>query len=135
MTDELTTGASANADNAAANEDNGSMGNDTQTSLNTQTQTTGDDWHTQLSEEYRNHPSIQKFSDVNGIAKSYLSLESLMGQEKVPVPKSADDTNAWNIVHKAFGVPDVERVTVSHRNGEGAAVGGRACHDDRQIVA
>lgn len=105
MTEELTTGASANADNAAANENNGA-GNDTQTSLQTQSQNTGNDWHTQLSEEYRNHPSIQKFSDVNGMAKSYLSLESLMGQEKVPVPKSADDTNAWNIVHKAFGVPE-----------------------------
>lgn len=107
MTEELTTGASAtNADNAAANENANAGANDTNTSLNADTKPTGDNWHTQLSEEYRNHPSIQKFSDVNGMAKSYLSLESLMGQEKVPVPKNTDDANAWAIVHKAFGVPE-----------------------------
>lgn len=63
-------------------------------------------WYSNLSEEYRNHPSIQKFNDVNGMAKSYLSLESLMGQEKIPVPKGADDTNAWQLYHKAFNVPE-----------------------------
>lgn len=63
-------------------------------------------WYSSLSEEYRNHPSIQKFSDANGLAKSYLSLESLMGRDKIPVPKDANDLNAWNIFNKAFGVPD-----------------------------
>lgn len=65
-----------------------------------------DNWYSSLNEEYRNHPSIQKFTDVNGMAKSYLSLESLMGQEKIPVPKGADDINAWNMYNKAFGVPE-----------------------------
>ena len=63
-------------------------------------------WYSNLSEEYRNHPSIQKFNDVNGMAKSYLSLESLMGQEKIPVPKGADDFNAWQVFNKAFNVPE-----------------------------
>lgn len=63
-------------------------------------------WYSSLSEEFRNHPSIQKFNDVNGMAKSYLSLESLMGQEKIPIPKGADDVNAWNLYNKAFGVPE-----------------------------
>ena len=63
-------------------------------------------WYSSLSEEYRNHPSIQKFTDVNGMAKSYLSLESMMGQEKIPVPKNADDANAWALYNKAFGVPE-----------------------------
>ena len=51
----------------------------------------GEQWYSNLSEEYRNHPSIQKFTDANGLAKSYLGLESLMGRDKVPVPKGADD--------------------------------------------
>ena len=63
-------------------------------------------WYSGLSEEYKNHPSIQKFSDANGLAKSYLSLESLMGRDKIPVPKGADDINAWNIYNKTFNVPD-----------------------------
>ncbi len=69
-------------------------------------ETQGDKWYSSLSEEYRNHPSIQKFTDVNGMAKSYLSLESMMGQEKIPVPKGAEDTNAWALYNKAFGVPE-----------------------------
>lgn len=72
----------------------------------TETQTTTDTWANSLSEEYRNHPSIQKFTDPNGLAKSYLSLESMMGQEKIPVPKGADDTNAWGMYRKAFNVPE-----------------------------
>lgn len=63
-------------------------------------------WYSSLSEEYKNHPSIQKFTDANGLAKSYLSLESLMGRDKIPVPKGADDVNAWGFYNKAFNVPD-----------------------------
>lgn len=66
----------------------------------------GEQWYSNLSEEYRNHPSIQKFTDANGLAKSYLGLESLMGRDKVPVPKGADDATAWSIYNKAFNVPD-----------------------------
>lgn len=72
----------------------------------TETQTQAGTWVNSLSEEYRNHPSIQKFTDPNGLAKSYLSLESMMGQEKIPVPKGADDTNAWGMYRKAFNVPE-----------------------------
>lgn len=63
-------------------------------------------WYSELNEEYRNHPSIQKFSDANGLAKSYLSLESLMGRDKIPVPKDAEDITAWGFYNKAFNVPD-----------------------------
>ena len=63
-------------------------------------------WYEGLSEEYKNHPSIQKFQDANGLAKSYLSLESMIGQEKIPVPKNKDDANAWAVYNKAFGVPE-----------------------------
>ncbi len=63
-------------------------------------------WYSSLNEDYRNHPSIQKFQDVNGLAKSYLSLESMMGQEKIPVPKGDDDINAWSMYKKAFDVPE-----------------------------
>lgn len=63
-------------------------------------------WYSGLNEEYRNHPSIQKFTDANGLAKSYLSLESLMGRDKVPVPKGADDVTAWGLYNKAFNVPE-----------------------------
>ncbi len=76
----------------------------TQTADNAQP--TNENWYSTLSEEYRNHPSIQKFNDANGLAKSYLNLESMMGQEKIPVPKGVDDSNAWGLYRKAFNVPE-----------------------------
>jgi hypothetical protein len=63
-------------------------------------------WYSSLNDEYRNHPSIQKFSDANGLAKSYLSLESLMGRDKIPVPKDDNDVNAWQMYNKAFNIPN-----------------------------
>lgn len=77
-------------------------------------------WYSSLSEEYRNHPSIQKFNDANGLAKSYLSLESLMGRDKVPVPKDENDVMAWEKYNKAFGVPDNAKDYKFTINGEDA---------------
>ena len=81
----------------------------TETSVNTgnvEANESTETWYSNLNEEYRNHPSIQKFTDCNGLAKSYLSLESMMGQEKIPVPKDETDANAWSLYHKAFNIPE-----------------------------
>ena len=96
MTESLTTGVSGNTDNTQPTGQTGTG----------EGQEGGEKWYDSLNEEYRNHPSIQKFQDVNGMAKSYLSLESMIGQEKIPIPKSADDVNAWNVYRKAFNVPE-----------------------------
>ena len=57
--------------------------------------------------EFANHPSIQKFgNDPNKLAKSYLSLESMMGQGRVAIPKDDEDANAWGLYDKAFGIPE-----------------------------
>ena len=76
--------------------------------VSTQDVTTTDEgkWYDSLNDEYKNHPSIQKFQDANGMAKSYLSLETMLGQEKIPVPKNAQDSNAWALYRKAFDVPE-----------------------------
>lgn len=59
-----------------------------------------------LSSEYSSHPSIVKFNgDVNNLAKSYLSLEQLMGQGRVAIPKDGNDTVAWEAYDKAFNIP------------------------------
>lgn len=69
--------------------------------------TGGTDFSSALSVEYQNNPSITKFGgDVNKLAKSYLSLESLMGQGRVAIPKDDNDANAWGLYDKAFGVPE-----------------------------
>lgn len=69
--------------------------------------TTGFDFASALSAEYQENPSITKFGgDVNKMAKSYLSLESLMGQGRVAIPKDENDANAWGLYDKSFGVPE-----------------------------
>lgn len=37
---------------------------------------------------------------------SHRELEKMLGGEKIPVPKSADDKAAWDLVHKALGRPE-----------------------------
>ena len=37
---------------------------------------------------------------------SHRELEKMLGGEKIPVPKSADDKVAWDLVHKALARPD-----------------------------
>ena len=53
---------------------------------------------------------MQKFPDTregfNEAVKSHLSLEQMLGHEKVPIPKGDDDKEGWNRLSKALGVPD-----------------------------
>lgn len=92
---------------------------DTQTQTQDTTQTTTQDttkqapafsWKNQLPPDYANAPTMQKFEDnKDGFAKaiqSHLLLEKLLGHEKVPVPKDANDTAAWDIFSKAMKIPE-----------------------------
>lgn len=67
-------------------------------------------WKTQLPADYAGSPSMQKFPDTKEgfteVAKSYLNLEKLLGNEKVPIPKDANDLAAKAIFNKALGIPD-----------------------------
>lgn len=67
-------------------------------------------WKSKLSADFAGTPTMQKFSDdqagFNEAVKSHLSLERLLGHEKVPVPKGPDDKAAWDIFSKAMGIPD-----------------------------
>lgn len=75
------------------------------TTETTTTTDSGFNFNSALSAEYQDHPSIQKFNgDVNNLAKSYLSLEQMMGQGRVAIPKDADDQVAWDMYDKAFKV-------------------------------
>ena len=67
-------------------------------------------WKSQLSPDFANSATMQKFSDdksgFNEAVKSHLSLEQLLGHEKVPIPKGQDDVEGWNRFSKAMGIPD-----------------------------
>ena len=67
-------------------------------------------WKAQLPADLANSPTMKKFQDTKeGFAEavnSHLLLEKLLGYEKVPIPKSKDDTVAWGIFSKAMGIPE-----------------------------
>lgn len=103
MTEEMTT------DPSAGQPSEGLGGNTSQTF----------DFSSALSSEYKDNPSITKFGgDVNKLSKSYLELQSLMGQGRVAIPKDENDGVAWGLYDKAFGVPDTAEAY--ELTGEGA---------------
>jgi hypothetical protein len=69
-------------------------------------------WKSNLAPDFANSPTMQKFSDdkagFNEAVKSHLSLEQMLGHEKVPVPKGGfnEDKEGWDRFSKAMGVPD-----------------------------
>lgn len=76
----------------------------------TQTQPMAFDWKSNITPDLANSPMMQKFPNtkegLNEAIKSHLSLEKLLGHEKVPVPKGADDIEGWNAFSKAFKIPE-----------------------------
>ena len=67
-------------------------------------------WKSFLAPDFANSPTLKPYADTkdgfNDVVKSHLSLEKLLGNEKVPIPKSKDDAAAWAIFSKAMGIPD-----------------------------
>jgi len=73
-----------------------------------------------LSDEYRENPALQSFKDAdnNAIAKAFIDTKSLVGREKVPLPKEGDaddQTRFWTAIGKPaesnlYSDPDVKPV-------------------------
>lgn len=62
-------------------------------------------WRDSLPEDIKANPTLSKFETVEGMAKSYVNLERMLGGEKVPIPKDGDQ-EAWDRFYKAGGRPD-----------------------------
>lgn len=67
-------------------------------------------WKQGLRSDLRDSPLMTKFDDTmdgfNKAIESHANLEKLIGQDKVPIPKDANDREAWARFNKAMGVPD-----------------------------
>lgn len=67
-------------------------------------------WKSGINTDLRNSPLLQKFEDtpegLNKALESHANLEKLLGHEKVPIPKDANDVEGWNRFSKAMGIPD-----------------------------
>ncbi len=63
-------------------------------------------WYDNLSEDVRNNPTIQKYNTQEDAHKAHLELASMLGHEKVALPKDENDTVAIEAFNRAIGVPD-----------------------------
>lgn len=63
-------------------------------------------WRDGLRDDLKNSPTVQKYKDLNEFVEAHNSLNKLLGHEKVPIPKGPDDTEGWDRLNKALGVPE-----------------------------
>ena len=67
-------------------------------------------WKSSLSTDLQGSPLIGKFEDtpegLNAAFTSHNNLETLLGHEKVPIPKGPDDSEGWDRFSRAMGIPD-----------------------------
>jgi hypothetical protein len=71
-------------------------------------------WRDRLPEDLRNHDTLSKFDTEEGLAKSYINLERMLGGDKIPVPKDPEDKEAWDRYYAAGGRPaDPEKYVIN----------------------
>lgn len=63
-------------------------------------------WRDGIGEEYRNHPSLKDYKDLNGLAKSHINLQSMLGRDKVPLPKEDAPKEEWDAFYSKLGRPE-----------------------------
>lgn len=62
-------------------------------------------WRDSLPEELRTNASLEKFSDVSTLAKSYINAESMIGKDKMVVPGANTTEEEWSDIYNKLGRP------------------------------
>ena len=63
------------------------------------------DWKANLSDEVRADKSLENIKDIEGLAKSYVHAQKLVGADKIPVPNKYATEDDWNAVYEKLGRP------------------------------
>ena len=63
-------------------------------------------WRDSLPEDIRNDPSLQSFKDVDGLAKSYIHAQKMVGSEKTSIPRDDWTDSDWAGHYDKLGRPD-----------------------------
>ena len=79
---------------------------ETKPEVTTTTTTTTSSWKESISEQYRNDPNIEKFTEIDALAKSYINATKMIGQDKVVIPTNNSTEEAWNDVYDKLGRPE-----------------------------
>jgi len=71
----------------------------------TETPETNIDWKANLSDEIKSDKSLENIKDIEGLAKSYVHAQKLVGSDKIPVPNKYATEDDWNAVYEKLGRP------------------------------
>ena len=63
-------------------------------------------WKESISEEFRSDPSIEKFTEIDALAKSYINATKMIGQDKVVIPNNNSTDDQWSEVYSKLGRPE-----------------------------
>lgn len=63
-------------------------------------------WRDNLPEDIKNDPSLSSFKDVEGLAKSYVHSQKMIGAEKMPTPREDWSESDWEAFYSKTGRPD-----------------------------
>ena len=76
------------------------------TEIKTEATTSTSSWKDSISEEYRADPNIEKFTEIDALAKSYINATKMIGQDKVAIPNNNSTEDQWNEVYAKLGRPE-----------------------------
>ena len=79
---------------------------DTPVSPTTEQPVAAKSWKEAISQEFRNDPNIEKFTEIDALAKSYINATKMIGQDKVAVPNKNSTEDQWNEVYNKLGRPE-----------------------------
>jgi hypothetical protein len=79
---------------------------ETKPEVSTTTTTTTSSWKDSISEAYRNDPNIEKFTEIDALAKSYINATKMIGQDKVVIPTNNSTEEHWDEVYAKLGRPE-----------------------------
>jgi len=79
---------------------------ETKPEVSTTTTITTSSWKDSISEAYRNDPNIEKFTEIDALAKSYINATKMIGQDKVVIPTNNSTEEHWDEVYAKLGRPE-----------------------------
>ncbi len=78
------------------------------------------DWRSQIDESYRDHPSLQHYNDINGLAKSHINAQKMIGADKIVLPgKHATEEEIGEFYTKLGRPAKAEDYQLATQLGEG----------------
>jgi len=67
-----------------------------------------EEWKNTLPSEISGDPSMKAITDINGLAKSYVHSQKMIGADKIQVPDQYADDAQWRQIYNKLGLPENE---------------------------